>query len=233
MILIIQHIQREGPGTLGDFFRNSDWKVHTVNLADDQSLPALVECEGIISLGGPMNVHETQKHPFLADEERFFREALQEKIPLLGICLGAQLLAKSCGASVAKAIQPEIGWFKVRCTEAAAQDPLFEGLSDSFDVFQWHEDTFAIPEAGVLLAKAKACENQAFRVGDCAWGLQYHPEMNLKMLKHWLKESSGINSEKILFGYFDRQGKYLQHAYRLYLNFAKVIAAKQNLAKTS
>jgi GMP synthase-like glutamine amidotransferase len=189
MILFIKHAQTEGPGTLGDFFSGT-WQAETVELYRNEVLPSVDDCDAIISLGGPMNVYETKKYPFLEKEEELFRKALKKRIPLLGICLGAQLLAKVCGAKVTKAENREIGWYEIKFCEAAAGDPLFKSLGQGIPVFQWHEDTFEIPKSATLLASTTTCENQAFRVADFAWGLQFHPEMTKEMIETWLNDTS-------------------------------------------
>ena len=115
----------------------------------------------------------------------------------MGICLGAQLLAKAAGAKVKKDSRGEIGFFNVEFTKKSHDDPLFSGLGKSMKVFQWHNDSFNIPEGGVLLAEAKECKNQAFKVGGCAYGLQFHIESTPEMIKKWLYNNlSGNNFNK-------------------------------------
>lgn len=184
MVLIIKHIDIEGPGTLEDFFKQNNWQIKVVDLGNNDSLPPLRECEAVISLGGPMNVYETDKYPFLKTEEDFLRAALKQEKPILGICLGAQMLAKTCGAKVKKAKQKEIGWYEVDLNDVAKTDILFQGIEDNLTVFQWHEDVFDIPKEGILLAKTKDI-NQAFRIGN-AYGLQFHLEVTPKMIKDWI-----------------------------------------------
>jgi GMP synthase-like glutamine amidotransferase len=232
MILILQHVEIEGPGTLGDFFKNSDWECSIVDLSSSAGsshkaglfFEDLSRLEGLIVLGGPMNVYQDDKYPFLTKEVELLKRAVRQEVPTLGICLGAQLLARALGAPVVKAVQEEIGWHRVALTEEAASDPLFKSMGSKFDVFQWHEDAFEIPERGVLLAQGNPCRNQAFRTGSCAWGLQFHPEMNSKMLKTWLQHYPvKVNKSKIVFDYFERQQQYIFQAKMLYLNFARVI----------
>ncbi|HTZ11087.1 MAG TPA: type 1 glutamine amidotransferase, partial [Candidatus Margulisiibacteriota bacterium] len=129
MILVIKHIEIEGPGSIAEFFRHTAWDFSTVELSKGQKLPGYLDgLEAIISLGGPMNVYEEEKHPFLKEEDSFLKEALRQEIPVLGICLGAQLLAKAASARVNKAPQKEIGWSTVTLTEEADCDPFFAHL---------------------------------------------------------------------------------------------------------
>ena len=113
MVVFIKHIDIEGPGTLGEFFNNqTSWQTKIVELENGEMLPSLDECKAIISLGGPMNVYEEDKYPFLKDEDEFLRKGIKKEIPILGICLGAQLLAKACGVKIEKAKQAVVadGW---------------------------------------------------------------------------------------------------------------------------
>src|SRR3989338_11249902 len=139
MILIIEHVAIEGPGTIWEFFKKEGFTLKEVNLFDSDEFPNdLSQVEAVICMGGPMNVYEEGKFPFLKNENLFIQRILKDKIPFLGICLGSQLLAKACGAQVAKAPKKEIGWFPVELTGEGKADPLFKGLSGSFEVFQWH-----------------------------------------------------------------------------------------------
>lgn len=224
MILFVKHAQTEGPGILGDFFKETSWQIRTVELWNKEILPKVNDCEAIISLGGPMNVYETEKYPFLEKEEDFLKTALDKKIPVLGICLGAQLLAKVCQAKVTKAANKEIGWYKVQLKDnSRVSDGLFAGMPSELDVFQWHEDTFSIPDKGTLLATSVTCENQAMRVYDNAWGLQFHPEMTDNMIDVWCKGYSKSQRDEMLLTYFQKKDVYVKQARLLCLNFSKAI----------
>lgn len=227
MICIIKHAEIEGPGTLQDFFSETFFEIHTVELWRDAHLPPLDECEAILSLGGPMNVYETQTYPFLSKEEDYIKKALDENIPFLGICLGAQLLARACGAPVTRAPHEEIGWSAVTVTPEARGDTLLGGFRDTLEVFQWHQDTFALPYSAVLLATGKTCRNQAFRIGESAWGLQFHPEMTEEMFQAWLKDCPEcIDKNKIMHEYFKKRNAYRKQAKQMYLNFERVVAER-------
>lgn len=146
MVLIIRHIDIEDSGTLGEFFVNRDRKTVTVALNKSELLPKdFSSIDSLIILGGPMNVYEEEEFPFLKEENTFIKKALEKEIPILGICLGAQLLAKACGAKVTKAAEKEIGWYRVSLTEDGKRDRLFAGIERYMRVFQWHEDTFELP----------------------------------------------------------------------------------------
>lgn len=141
---------------------------------------------GLVVLGGPMNVDETDSHPFLEHEIGWIREAVEAGLPVLGICLGAQLVAKALGAEVVPCAVKEIGWYPIELTPQAAEDRLFAGCGPAVTVFQWHGDTFELPPGAVRLARSDLCENQAFRYGSCAYALQFHIEVTAEMIEDWL-----------------------------------------------
>jgi len=228
MILIIKHINIEGPGTLGEFLRETKRKTKIVELNNNGILPSLDECEAVISLGGPMNVYEEEKYPFLKDEHNFLCEAVEREIPILGICLGAQLLAKACQAKVNKAKHKEIGWYDVELSSDGRRDPLFAGLPEQLNVFQWHEDTFDIPAGAVRLAESSAHLNQAFRFGKNAYGLQFHIEVTPPIIESWIKAyvkrgSAGIDTKKILREAKEKKAGLKRQAGVIYRNLEKII----------
>jgi len=226
MILIIKHKDIEGAGLFGDFFKSkTNYKVKIIELEKKDKFPSLDECKAIISLGGPMSVYQEEEYPFLKEEKIFLKEAIKKDIPILGVCLGAQLLASVLKAKVEKAKNPEIGWHEVNLIASAKKDPLFYNLPKTLKVFQWHEDTFKIPKMGVLLATTNTCKNQAVRFSRYCWGLQFHPEMNLKMLKEWLKVYEGYNldKEKIINSFSAIKRIYLKQAETLFDNFLRII----------
>ena len=134
-----------------------------------------------------MNVYEEDRYPFLKDEDLFIKEAIQRGKSVLGICLGAQLIAKALGAKVFKAPVKEIGWYDVSLTRIGLRDPLFSILPKTFPVFQWHEDTFEIPKAGKLIATSNSIPHQAFRYGEKVYGLQFHIEVTEEMIQEWVE----------------------------------------------
>lgn len=189
--LVVMHVASEGPGRLGVFLSERGDSVRTVRLHDEELLPD--ETAGIdlvITLGGPMNVYEDGKYPFLGHEVDFLRQAMAAEVPVLGICLGAQLIARAAGARVYRSPVEEVGWKDVTLTGEGKRDRLFLGLPESLPVLQWHGDTFDIPEGGRLLATAPECRHQAFRVGS-AWGLQFHLEADRKMIAGWFDGMAG------------------------------------------
>jgi len=186
-VLIITHVESEGPGTLGYFLRSlGDVVIQRTRLYNGETLPDEVrDVDAIVIMGGPMNVYDENEYPFLKEETDFLSSAIEANIPILGICLGAQMIAKASYASVSRAFEKECGWRDVSLTDTGRRDILFQGVTDPVRVFQWHEDTFEIPYGGTLLATSKECTNQAFRYGN-AYGLQFHVEVTRDMLVNWM-----------------------------------------------
>ncbi len=185
-VLILRHMRHEPGGTLETALSLAgiDFRYYDLYQAVPDRLP-LDQAVGLVVLGGPMNVDEVDRYPFLSLDVQWIEQALSKKLPVLGICLGAQLLAKTLGAKVYKNRVKEIGWYPIELTSAAAGDPLF-AQSGKRMVFQWHGDTFYLPNGAVHLARSVDCENQAFRYGDKAFGVQFHIEMTGGMIDDWL-----------------------------------------------
>jgi len=185
--LIIKHVVIEGPGLIEYCLRKEKISYRIINLEGGDPLPKLDPLNLIILLGGPMNVYEEDRYPFLKDEDLFIKETIQRGKFILGICLGAQLIAKALGAKVFKAPAKEIGWFDVSLTRIGLQDPLFSDLPKTFPVFQWHEDTFEIPRSAKLIATSSSVPHQAFRYANNAYGLQFHLEVTEEMIQEWMR----------------------------------------------
>jgi GMP synthase-like glutamine amidotransferase len=200
-ILFIQHVANEGPGIFKQVLDAYAIPFHTLETFLPVSFVLPGDCRGVIILGGPMNVDEESDYPFLAEEKTFIRELVRKDIPLLGICLGAQLIAQAAGGKVYKADEKEFGWYEVHLTREGSQDFLFGGLPESFHVFQWHEDTFTIPLQGKSLVTAAGCPNQGFKVGKRAYGIQFHLEADATMINGWLsseRDAGHVSSLEII-----------------------------------
>jgi GMP synthase (glutamine-hydrolysing) len=148
--------------------------------------PEVDRYHGLIVLGGPMNCDETARYPHLEVETETIRTAIGRGLPVLGICLGAQLIARALGARVSRNPQKEIGWYDVLPTADGERDPLFAHFNGSEKIFQWHGDTFEIPHGAVHLATSTACPNQAFRYADNVYALQFHLEVDEPLIQRWL-----------------------------------------------
>lgn len=188
--MIFQHVGHEPLGTLNPLLKAAGFRIRYVNFGRHPDLvPNLDGYSGLIILGGPMGVYESHLFPHLLVEMKTIEEALKRQIPVLGICLGAQLLAATLGGRVEKAPHVEVGWHEVRLTEEGAQDLLFADFKSPEMIFQLHQDHFEPPKAGVHLAMSQLCEGQAFRYGEKAYGFQFHLEADRPMILRWLKQS--------------------------------------------
>jgi GMP synthase (glutamine-hydrolysing) len=187
-LLVLQHARRRPMGVLDALLRASGLRLRFVNFAYDHHVRVdLNRYDGVIVLGGPMNVDEQDRYPHLSYEIELLQAAIDRSMPTLGICLGAQLLASALGARVAPTPQPEIGWHPLTLTEAATQDPLLQHINPSVPVFQWHSYTFEHPDRAVHLASSAQCANQAFAYRGFAYGLQFHLEADPHLIDSWLQ----------------------------------------------
>ncbi len=187
-ILVFQHVPYEPLGTLDPLLKEAGFRIRYVNFGrTPEARPQLERYEALIILGGPMNSDQIDTYPNLITEVDIIREALARDMSILGICLGAQLLAKALGGSVARNARREIGWYDVELTAAGRDDPVLQAFSRSQEVFQWHEDGISLPPDGaVLLASSEISPVQAFRHGEHAYGFQFHLEASLPLIERWL-----------------------------------------------
>lgn len=186
-LLVFQHSPREPLGVFDPMLRRAGFRIRYINFArqPDQK-PDVSRYNGLIVLGGPMNVDQADRFPHLTTEIEAIRAALALEIPVLGICLGAQLLAAALGASVRPNSVREIGWYRLDPTADGRRDPLCRHLDGQQHVFQWHAYTFDLPPGAVHLASTATCPNQAFRFGDRAYGLQFHLEADEQLIQRWM-----------------------------------------------
>jgi GMP synthase (glutamine-hydrolysing) len=181
-LLILIHASWERPHRIRHAFGPAV-VVHEVEALAGDPLPAHEEIDGVVAMGGPMNVDDLERHPELEAEREWLAEAVARRIPVLGICLGAQLLARALGAEVRPGERPEIGFAHVDVHDSA--DPIVGHLAPRSDVLHWHGDVFDLPEGARSLASSAVTEHQAFRYGN-AWGVLFHPEADAAMLESWL-----------------------------------------------
>jgi GMP synthase-like glutamine amidotransferase len=183
-LLVLQHIACEPPAAFEDELRSRGLEVTRVELDEGEPLPDWREFPALVVMGGPMGAYDEDEHPWLVDEKRLLREAVEADVPVWGVCLGAQLLASALGARVYRGDRPEVGLLPVHLTSAAAEDPVFRHAPSSFPTLQWHGDSFDLPDGATLLASSPAYPHQAFRVGR-SYGLQFHIEVSLELATEW------------------------------------------------
>lgn len=199
-ILSLIHGRDAHSGIFGDVVRESGHEL------DERSFPlgnppsgSTERYDALMVFGGAMNVHEVEDNPWIHDEIAVIRDALERDVPVLGVCLGGQLLAAAAGGRVTRAPQPEIGWYEVEKTAAAADDPVLADLPDRFLAYQWHSYQAELPEDGVLLAASPVCA-QAFRIGDAAWGTQFHAEVTPEIVDAWIR-NYGSDADAVAGGF--------------------------------
>ncbi len=184
--MVLQHVPYEGPGAVALAVRDAGADLIVVRLDRDEAVPvgdSVADMCGLVVMGAPMGVHD--ELPWLESERALLRAAVEVGLPVLGVCLGAQQLAAALGAAVTRGPVPECGVGEVHLTNEAIADPVFGPAPTPLPCVHWHEDTFVLPEGAVRLAHNEAYENQAFRFGACAYGLQFHVEVTGSLVAHW------------------------------------------------
>lgn len=194
-LLAIQHVPWETPHRILDAC--GALAVHTVKPLAGQQLPGHEEVAGAVVMGGPMNVDEVERFPGLAAEREWLAEAVRRELPVLGICLGAQLLARALGAEVRPGERKEIGFAAVEVSDP--DDPVLGSLAPGAEVLHWHGDVFDLPAGATHLASSQLAENQAFRVGN-AWGVLFHPEADYALVEAWLGVREMVDEALVAIG---------------------------------
>ena len=222
---IIQNDPEVPPGNLIDFLSAPYFVHHPYR---DGALPELEQISAMIVMGGAMGANDDLRYPFLADLKSLIRKVVVSGIPYLGVCLGGQLRAAALGAKVISHRWEELGTLSVKLCEEGKKDPLFSCFPEVFTTFQWHHDSFDIPERGVLLASSAACPHQAFRVGESAWGLQFHPEVTESIIRSWCAwdHSTSVRTEELVAVFSGEEEKYRADSRRLAENFIRGISGR-------
>jgi GMP synthase-like glutamine amidotransferase len=183
-VLSVIHEDSSAPGTYGEVaegrgHEHAVWPIHA-----DHAPPA-GPFGAVMVFGGTMDTHEEDSYAWLRDENDFIRAQVEAGVPVLGVCLGGQLLAKALGAQVSRVPEPEVGWYELERLPGAEGDPVFGGLPERFPSLQWHNYQFALPAGAVPLARSAACL-QGYRFGEVAWGVQFHPEVTRSIVQLWI-----------------------------------------------
>jgi GMP synthase (glutamine-hydrolysing) len=203
-VLVIQHIECETAGTIADALGAKGTSLRIVSVYKGEPIPKeLGAAGGLVVMGGPMGVYEADRYPFLSEEIRLIERAVKAEKPVLGVCLGSQLLAKALGASVTKGTRKEIGWYPVSLADDAAKDPLWAGLQRSFTAYHWHGDVFELPAGAEWLASSALTPCQAFRYGKGAYGLLFHMEVTEQIIAGMIRtfaqelRDEGLDGQRI------------------------------------
>jgi GMP synthase-like glutamine amidotransferase len=183
-VYVVQHAEPETPGTIGLALRARRLTAKVVRAYAGAEIPReMGRARGLVVMGGPMGVHEAARFPFLQDEMRLIERALRAEVPVLGVCLGSQLLASVLGAHVSRARAKEIGWLPVELAASAGRDPIFRGVKSPIVPCHWHGDVFTLPAGAVALARSQRTRCQAFRYGRTAYGMLFHMEFTRPILR--------------------------------------------------
>lgn len=183
-----QHVAHEGLGIIEEWISLHGHSLTTTKLFESAIFPGIADYDWLIVMGGPMSVHDEQIFPWLADEKKFIRNAIDSGKTVLGICLGSQLISNVLGAGVYKNKEKEIGWFDIEITPSAQPGNLFSDMGNRLKVFHWHGDTFDLPENAILLASSAGTKNQAYVYNRKVLALQFHLEPTLKLLQDMIEK---------------------------------------------
>jgi len=223
-VLIIQNTENEGPGTIEEYLRAKGMAYSIVNMNSCHAeIPDVKDYSHLVIMGGPMAIYNIDNHPFLHFEAAITRAFIKSNKPVLGICLGAQMIAYAIGADVYQGKTEEVGWSKVSLTDEGMNDPLMSSLAvkdtTKADVFQWHGDTFKLHKNAVRLASSPDFENQAFRYKDNVYALQFHIEVTPVMIREWFKDEEGHDEEAMVKRALDILPEYRERAFHFYDKF--------------
>lgn len=226
----IQHVNFETPGTITEWIAQKNHFLSTTHLYENESFPEIETFDLLIVMGGPMNIYEYEKYPWLREEKTFLEKAIAGGKVVLGICLGAQLLADVLKAEIFKNNYKEIGWFPVSAGRAEkAEIPLLKGIPEEFPAFHWHGDTFSLPEGAKRLFESEACKNQGFIYENRVIGLQFHLEMSKQTIKNVIEN---CGDELIEGKYIQKEDEMLNRADLLKESRQLMFRLLDNLEKT-
>jgi GMP synthase-like glutamine amidotransferase len=233
-VLVLQHDESEPLGSITGELHSAGLVPRFVRGFAGEEIPDdWGGAAGLIVMGGPMGVYEQDKHPWLTDELRLIRRAWEAGTPILGVCLGSQLLASALEADVAPSPHPEIGWHPVLMEKAAADDPLWAGLAPVWTGLHWHGDVHGLPAGAVRLAYSRRTPNQAFRDGPHAYGFQFHLEATAEIVHDWLGSlpapGEGVQSrEEILAGMETHLAAMQALAARVFSRWARLVTKTES-----
>jgi len=191
----LQHVSFEGPAAFLHWAKFKGHTFTTTKFYEDEEVPDLTSLDWLLVMGGPMNIYEEDIHPWLAEEKRFIHNAILAGKTVIGVCLGAQLIANALGGKV-YAGEQEIGWFPITFSDAAKGSETFGFLPEQMTVFHWHGDTFTLPPQAIHIAESEGCRNQAFLYNDRVLGVQFHFEMTEASVRDVVQNNGEQSSGK-------------------------------------
>ena len=195
-VAVLHHLDQPFTGFAGDALRAAGAELDERDLPRGHPLPALDEVDGILTLGGEQSVREIDRYDYLRAELDLLREAIAKGVPVFGGCLGGQMVAHALGAEVVRMPRRMIAWPESGLLPAAADDPVFSAWPGGTRTLHWHEDEFALPEGAVELMTRSGPGVEAFRYGECAWGIQFHPETDAATYEQWCRKATGEQLEE-------------------------------------
>jgi GMP synthase (glutamine-hydrolysing) len=237
-VVLVTHIKPVEFGLLGDALAEHELPLLHVALDEGDQLPSLDELSGIVSLGGTMGVPDADRYPFLVEERDLLEAALAAEVPILGLCLGAQLLAWAAGGSVVRMDGRDIAWYQLARSEMASDDPLFGAWPDDAPVLEWHLDQIVLPDSAEVIADSTGPGASVFRVGSAAWGSQSHLEITPEILAGWLADpvigeelrGAGMPPDQFLLDAADPLPRQGAAASEVFARFAKLVLSRQAAA---
>jgi GMP synthase (glutamine-hydrolysing) len=193
-VLIVQHAQHEHPAVIRRALDCQGIESIWLHPYRGERYPALSEISGLISLGGPMSSNDEKGHPWIPEELKLLRASVEAGMPTVGVCLGGQLMSRALGGEVGRNKIAEVGWFPIQVNAAGAEDRILGAAGTNPLVYHWHYETFSLPDGAELLASSSGCPRQAYRIGEHAYGFQFHPEADHQLVHEWLA-LQGIEEE--------------------------------------
>jgi GMP synthase-like glutamine amidotransferase len=182
-----QHVPYEGLGNIEDWIKSKKHSLTVTRFYANEALPKREEIDWLIIMGGPMGAYDDTKYHWMTEEKRFIRESISAGKKVLGICLGAQLIASALGSEIYPHIHKEIGWFPLKLTGEGIESKVLKGFPGELIAFHWHSDTFTFPKGAARLADTAACRNQAFAYKDKVVGLQFHLDVKRENIEEWVR----------------------------------------------
>lgn len=216
----LQHVPFEGLGSIEEWLKNAGYQITKTQLFSNDVLPEIADIDFLIVMGGPMSVNDEIAYPWLVKEKQFIKNIVESGKPVLGICLGAQLIAHAMGAKIYPNLLKEIGWFPIE--SVVSDDQSVFQFPEETPVFHWHGETFELPESAVHLAKSEGCKHQAFQIGERVIGLQFHMETTPLSAKAIVEN---CRDELVDGKYIQAESKILAASQEQYLSINRLMAA--------